>query len=362
MKKALAMFVRLLIRVFSRYSMREALDYQSAMEYLNGLWPKRDSKLLDCHKRSEVDTDTSLSIIVPLYNSEPYLEELMNTLLNQKTNYRYEVVLVNDGSRDNTEKIIETIRNNNPDIVRVINKSNGGISSARNAGIEISVGKYICLVDHDDEISSEFVERMMSEAFSNDVDLLRCHYRVYKEGKLVVADGCGGYVWGVAYRRNVFSRIMFPENYWYEDMIGLLINSIYDRQAVIEPILYTKHIRKSSASRMLWKKGNVQCLDELYLAKDIVDVYYSIAGNDISVRFYQSILYECTRQMFVRTLFLNVKQRKSVYVCSKHIIEELSNTQLYEELDDFHKRYIDDFKKNNFLNWQLRSLYEYLIT
>lgn len=92
-----------------------------------------------------------ISFIIPAYNSSNTLEDCVRSIENQfpKDSEDYEIIIINDGSTDNTWNIISNLKNQNRNI-RAINKSNGGVSSARNAGIDIAVGKYVYFVDSDD--------------------------------------------------------------------------------------------------------------------------------------------------------------------------------------------------------------------
>lgn len=90
-----------------------------------------------------------LSIIVPVYNVEKYLAECINSVLKQIDN-NIEVIIVDDGSTDNSNEIIAEFYKNNSSYIKIVSKSNGGLSSARNAGIEVCEGQYIYFLDSDD--------------------------------------------------------------------------------------------------------------------------------------------------------------------------------------------------------------------
>ena len=106
-----------------------------------------------------------LSIILPVYNVEEYLEECLDSLINQ--NYsNYEIIAVNDGSKDNSLKILKKYQKKHPKLIKVYDKENGGLSSARNYGIEKSNGEYLFFVDSDDYIlpnSLEILSKYLEE-------------------------------------------------------------------------------------------------------------------------------------------------------------------------------------------------------
>ncbi|MBE7064487.1 MAG: glycosyltransferase family 2 protein [Ruminococcaceae bacterium] len=99
-----------------------------------------------------------VSIIVPIYNWEKYIKECVNSLVNQ-TYKDIEILLVNDGSTDNTATILDKITDED-NRIRVIHKENGGVSSARNLGIEVAGGKYIMFCDCDNIVEIDWCEQL----------------------------------------------------------------------------------------------------------------------------------------------------------------------------------------------------------
>jgi len=124
-----------------------------------------------------------LSIVVPIYNVELYLEECLDSIYDIK-NIKKEVILVNDGSTDNSLKIAKKYKDKYPNITKVINKKNGGLSSARNAGIEVATGEYISFIDSDDFIDSKNYEKFFKEGRSNNLDIIVGTPIKYIDGKL----------------------------------------------------------------------------------------------------------------------------------------------------------------------------------
>ena len=113
-----------------------------------------------------------ISVIVPVYKTEEYLERCVNSILNQ-TYKEIELILVDDGSPDKCPEICDTFAQRD-DRVKVIHKSNGGVSTARNAGLEIARGDYISFVDSDDYIELDMYEKMLSKAIEYDCDVTMC--------------------------------------------------------------------------------------------------------------------------------------------------------------------------------------------
>ena len=94
-----------------------------------------------------------ISVIVPIYNTEKYLAKCLDSLINQ-TFQSLEIILIDDGSIDNSGKICDEYALND-DRIKVIHKENGGVSSARNAGLDLATGSYIAFVDPDDYIDPD---------------------------------------------------------------------------------------------------------------------------------------------------------------------------------------------------------------
>ena len=115
-------------------------------------------------------TNLQLSIIVPIYNVEQYLDDCLSSIYALE-GVNYEVILVNDGSPDNSADIIKKFNNLYPERTVVINKKNGGLSAARNSGLNIAQGKYIALIDSDDYIDSKALFSLYQAAVEEDLDI-----------------------------------------------------------------------------------------------------------------------------------------------------------------------------------------------
>ena len=99
------------------------------------------------------------SIIVPVYNSEKYLNKCFESIINQ-TNQDFELLIVNDGSPDNSQEIISKYQNKYPSKIKSFIKENGGLSDARNYGVAKAIGEYIVFVDSDDFINTKLLEHL----------------------------------------------------------------------------------------------------------------------------------------------------------------------------------------------------------
>lgn len=124
-----------------------------------------------------------ISIIIPVYNSEKYIERCIESVLNQ-TYQNIEIVIVNDGSIDSSEALIEKYLDKDKRII-IINQKNCGVSAARNNGIKKSSGKYITFIDSDDYYEDDAIETLYNCIKKTNCDLVRGNYRVIKNKKVI---------------------------------------------------------------------------------------------------------------------------------------------------------------------------------
>jgi len=179
-----------------------------------------------------------ISVIVPVYNVEKYLEKCIDSILSQ-TFKNFEVILVDDGSMDRCGIICDNYEKLD-NRVKVIHKTNGGLSSARNSGLEIASGEYVVFIDSDDWIDKNMYQELYNEAKKNNADIVQCKFmKAYDEnvsichdkykniaviGNLdalnnLYNDKCTETVvtWNKLYRRHLFNDITFPNGKLHED-------------------------------------------------------------------------------------------------------------------------------------------------
>lgn len=113
-----------------------------------------------------------LTVTIPSYNVEKYLPETLPTFLDESILEKIEILIVNDGSKDNTQEIAEQFRAQYPDTIRVINKENGGHGSTINAGIKQASGKYFKVVDGDDWVDTGAFLSFLKQLEYSDSDLI----------------------------------------------------------------------------------------------------------------------------------------------------------------------------------------------
>lgn len=221
---------------------------------------------------SEREEMIDLSIIVPVYNVEEFLQECIESIIDNDYESK-EVILVDDGSTDNSGRICDSYAQKY-DYIKVLHKKNGGLSSARNHGIEFASGEYLGFVDSDDIIDHNMYSEMMSHAKLHNADMVVCgiynYYSGEKENTVAVHakstvvyednkkyslfidhNGMGDYAVNKIYRKSLFGdTIRFPQGKSFEDIYTSY--KLYERAkkvVCIDKDLYYYRYRLDSISR-----------------------------------------------------------------------------------------------------------------
>ena len=174
-----------------------------------------------------------ISIIVPIYNVEPYIHKCVDSILNQ-TYKNIEVILVDDGSPDNCGKICDEYAEKDDRVV-VIHKENGGLSDARNAGLDKATGECIGFVDSDDYIAPNMYEKLYAALKENEAEIAYCnvvrclnenyYYNTLQQSKVMTGPeylfGKHAAFWTIAvnklYKRSLFINVRYPKGKLHED-------------------------------------------------------------------------------------------------------------------------------------------------
>lgn len=229
-----------------------------------------------------------ISIIVPIYKVEKYLETCINSILSQ-TFTNFELILVDDGSPDRCGFICDEYKKKDKRI-KVIHKKNGGLSDARNAGLDIATGKYIGFVDSDDIIHPKMYEILFNCMSKSDSDIVQCNFKKIKNLDEIV-DSLGKYngtfkeydnkaaiidmidnnkinvnSWNKLYKRELFETLRFPKGKIHEDEFltyKLLYNS--RKIAYINEELYYYYQNDNgimNGSNILKRLDRIEALEE----------------------------------------------------------------------------------------------------
>lgn len=229
-------------------------------------------------------SDSLISIIVPIYKVEPYLRDCIDSILAQ-TYDNIEVILVDDGSPDGCPRICDEYAARDAR-VRVIHKPNGGLSDARNAGLDAARGVWVGFVDSDDMVEPTMYERLLGEAVESGAQIVGCNFVEFGEtggevedfwvrgvkertiltGReacclLMVDDELQNYAWNKLYAARLWDGVRFPVGQKYED-----VNTTYklvekaERVSLIPEALYRYRLREDSIVGSRSLVGEFDCV------------------------------------------------------------------------------------------------------
>lgn len=260
-----------------------------------------------------------ISIIVPVYQVEKYLEKCINSIISQ-TYKNLEIILVDDGSTDNCPAICDRFQTEDPRI-KVIHQENGGLSHARNIGLEIATGDYIGFVDSDDWIEPNMYEILMSALQETEAYIAVCNRKLEYEDsqspltyvksverkmysaeealrKLIIGDNIiHNTVWDKIYRKNIITNIKFPTGKIYEDYLWTALVIGNSRMIVgIDYLFYHYLIRSSSLSRndKLAIQRSLDTIEMIEMRTEYIRMHYPNLHN-LSLSIF---LNSCFREYF----------------------------------------------------------------
>ena len=197
-----------------------------------------------------------LSIIVPVYKAEEYLGECVDSLLSQTID-DYEIILVDDGSPDNSGKIADEYAAANPDMIRVLHIDNGGQGRARNFALDIAKGDYVGFVDSDDWVTHDMYEKMYTCATETGADVVVCDFlERFVDGRESVLPaslqdnwlGSAGSSCNKIFRRSLVGALRFPVGLWYEDFYfsAMLLLKSAHTEFIKEPLYIYRRGQEST--------------------------------------------------------------------------------------------------------------------
>lgn len=210
-----------------------------------------------------------ISLIIPIYNVGEYLQQCLESVSAQSIIDECEIILVNDGSTDNSLQICEQFAASNNNVV-VVTQENAGLSEARNTGKRLAKGNYVYFLDSDDWLGDKALEILLDFAVKNHCDIVQAnHFYAYEDRCLCVSPVDGSVVysrdeamdqlvqnkyihnfaWGKLYRRDIVDGIDFRPNVYFEDSFWM--HYVIDKGSkigVVNKPLYYYRQRSSSIS------------------------------------------------------------------------------------------------------------------
>ncbi|MBU3191226.1 glycosyltransferase [Clostridium bowmanii] len=298
-----------------------------------------------------------VSIIVPVYNTEKYLDKCLHSLVNQTLDL-IEIIIVNDGSTDKSQVIIDDYLNKYPQKVKMYIKTNSGLSEARNFGIEKAIGEYIGFVDSDDYVNLDMFKSLYETAILKNADIVECDYKnfYYKQEEIVffepdnktnkkyqdilinenkgIIDEITDMAWNKIYRQKLFIEftIRYPKGLWHEDYATTpILISKSDKYVQIDNVGYYYLQRENSITHYVSSKS-----------LDVINGFNYMINEMKRLESYNNFeeeLYQKYKGLLVKIMFIIINLRKK-----DHRIVKFKNVvdRLYLISYEFHKNFNDE--------------------
>ena len=290
-----------------------------------------------------------VSVIVPVYNVEKYLDKCLDSLVNQ-TLKDIEIIVVNDGTKDNSQKIINEYVKKYPKLIKPFIKENGGLSSARNYGLKYATGKYIGFVDSDDYVEYDMFEQLYNKAESTSSDIVcsQIAYRyatkvekryfsdesifgksVSESPRILIAGK--SFAWNKIYKRSLWNNFEFPDQH-FEDS-AVIYNVMYTAkkiECVNMPLYNYIKEREGAITTNVTPK-----IYDIFKSCDSILDFYKKQNDYENIK---DVIEElCIRHLIIRLLYIyNSKNRKLTW-------------KYYNDTKKYLKDKIPNYKKNNYL-------------
>lgn len=279
-----------------------------------------------------------ISIIVPIYNVEMYLDKCISSLINQ-TYKNLEIILVNDGSNDNCIEICKKWSEIDSRIV-VVNKENGGLSDARNFGLNIATGDLIGFVDSDDYISIFFYEKLIKIMEESNSDIVECGVKNFKENEeisdsneecinlkyfttkeamknLLIGKVLSVTVWNKLYKKSVINDLRFRLGKTNEDdFFTYLVFDNANKIASIDNEMYYYLYRENSIMNSGYKLNRLDEVEAKYERYKYIEKYY----NDMIILSKKDVLFS-SLYAYQKLLVYGseLDRKKGKYILKKYI-------------------------------------------
>ena len=296
-----------------------------------------------------------VSIIVPVYNVEKYIDKCLDSLVNQ-TLEDIEIIVVNDGTKDKSQVIIDDYARKYPGKVYSYIKKNGGLSSARNYGLQKATGEYVGFVDSDDYVEYDMYEKMYDRAVTTKSDIVCCQmtykYNTYAEKKKFIHPEYFGksikeeprilveaksYAVNKIYKKKLWNNFEFP-NQHYEDS-AIIYNVMYGANKVeyVDIPLYNYIKERPEA---ITSDVSSKIFDIFKSCNSILSFYKKQKSYDEVKNVIEEL---CIRHLRIRLLYIyNSKKRKLTW-------------KFYNETKKYLKKNIPTYKKNYCLKYMISN-------
>ena len=318
-------FLNFVAPLFSKKSMMSSVE---AREILEQCSPRPGGK--SWCENMILPAEYDLQIVVPAYNAAAYLEECMNSILQQETQYSFHVVLVDDGSTDATPEIAD--RYLDDPRVTVIHQENRGFSGARNRALEQIRGAYITFVDSDDILCPGAIEALLDTAYSHGSDYVEggmyefddrhseIIYRYQRAEQVLDVYGTfHGYACGKIFKSELFANLCLPAGFWYEDSIIAFL--IWPRLSMgyTEPAMVYQY-RQNQSGISASSHGKSKSVDTYWVTELLLEERQQCSlKNDVQ---FLNFMFHQIRLNRFRTERLDAKIQEAIFVLTCDLMEQ----------------------------------------
>lgn len=228
--------------------------------------------------------NAEISIIIPVYNLSKYLEKSLDSIIKQTIFEKLEIIIINDGSTDNSREICQKYVNKYHNFI-LIDKENGGVSSARNLGINNAHSKYICFFDGDDTLAENCYERLLNMIENNNADIAITDFAVVHDDEIVIK------------KRNNFKKIYTNKEEIIKDFlsgknIGINIFDKIYKKSIIGKVKFIEG--KAIGEDMYFNYEVLKNVNTLYIDTTEIGYYYykhqgSAMNSNFSKKYFDTL-------------------------------------------------------------------------
>ena len=282
-----------------------------------------------------------ISVIVPIYNVERYLRRCVESILNQSYK-NLEIILVDDGSLDNCPRLCDEYKMKD-NRIKVIHKENGGLSDARNAGMEVATGKYISFIDSDDWIENSMLEDMLNRMNDDESDVVSCGVKWVKDNgdlirkvtvdseiilnkkeslKEIIYDGLlKQHVWNKLYKAEIIQEIPFEKGKYHEDIFwSYLVFANVERVSIMTESFYCYVQRQESIMGEGYSSKRLDALDAMLKRCEYMKSYFPD-------------LYDLSLSVYLGSCMYHIQLALKAN-CDDSIINNIKKRKIYSKTGD----------------------------
>ena len=299
------------------------MTFEDARELLQTVCPYKPPRLPAPREAWPDEPEVDISIIVPCYKTEKYLDDCLSSVLNQDTNYSIELIAIDDGSPDETGSILDKWADRDERVV-VVHQENRGFSGARNRGLDHVRGRTIMFVDSDDQLEKDAVELLAPAVISESCDFVTSNYRVMDANgrhlRALRRKRSHGAPWGRVYSREVWRNLCFPEGLWFEDTVqAYCINGSWDERYVESfAYRYRQHGESITAKCSRSKKG----VDTYWVVEAMLEWCRSL-GIKFDQRLFEQTLKQFGPLALSRSAALSSNELCAFFICCCSLLESV---------------------------------------